>query len=592
MTSHLDNECIPYKKKRAAEEKAQGRQTLLTQAIKPEASIAIDRLTAEQTSHLNKLAGYAVFCGARPFSLFEESAMLDFHAALKPSFKIPSSKTIGGRILDECYSETFLEVLQAIHTSFSINISTDESSTSSKDRVINYCIVTDKKESFCMKLELVEVGTSSAERQAAWLDESLDELETGLQEVYGPGAKLPFINSVATDTCSTMRSFWTKLGVKPRYKLTFFVPCDSHGLQLLIKDILEFPVFSTTMTECNGIVAHFSSSHKQLALLRSYMVAELGKTYALILAVPTRWGTQYNELLSIKRSTLALKKFGKDKKNGCTNTKVLKTLTDSSFWDSVLDLLDLLKPIHDVQVMSESSRGHVGHVRSQWMKIRDHLSQHEFASGLLDRFDARYNLQTSDLHLIAFFLDPKNLEESFGASDSLNRILEYFERYGGILDAKSIFRKELLMFRKRRELFSRADLWEKELCSNPVLFWELAEAYGSKLATFALRVLNTPSNSVPSERSFSAMKLQHSRLRTSLSLTKIHKLCFIHVNRRVLNNSKWKYPKKLYELSEEEELMLENTLLEMEISTALQPQPDMVEDSGDSENPSKRSRMN
>ena len=81
------------------------------------------------------------------------------------------------------------------------------------------------------------------------------------------------------------------------------------------------------------------------------------------------------------------------------------------------------------------------------------------------------------------------------------------------------------------------------------------------------------------------MKLQHLRLRTSLSLTKIHKLCSIHVNRRVLNNSKWKYTKKLYELSEEEELMLENTLLEMEISMALQPQPDVVEleDSGDSE---------
>src|ERR1700722_3755512 len=124
MTSHLDNECIPYKKKRAAEEKAQGRQTLLTQAIKPEASIAIDRLTAEQTSHLNKLAGYAVFCGARAFSLFEESAMLDFYAALKPSYKTPSSKTmIVGGCCDECYSETFLEVLQGIHNSFSINIS-------------------------------------------------------------------------------------------------------------------------------------------------------------------------------------------------------------------------------------------------------------------------------------------------------------------------------------------------------------------------------------------------------------------------------------------------------------------------------------
>jgi hypothetical protein len=90
------------------------------------------------------------------------------------------------------------------------------------------------------------------------------------------------------------------------------------------------------------------------------------------------------------------------------------------------------------------------------MKIREHLSQHEFASSLLDRFDARYNLQTSDLHLIAFFLDPNNLGEAFGTSDCLNRIFDYFEGYGGILDAKSTFRKELLLFRKRKELGKRA----------------------------------------------------------------------------------------------------------------------------------------
>ncbi len=38
--------------------------------------------------------------------------------------------------------------------------------------------------------------------------------------------------------------------------------------------------------------------------------------------------------------------------------------------------------------------------------------------------------------------------------------------------------------------------------------------------------------------------------------------------------------------------MLENTLLEMEVSTALQPQPDVVGDSEDSERVSKRARMN
>jgi hypothetical protein len=34
---------------------AQGRRTFLALAVKPEASIAIDHLMAEQTSHLNKL---------------------------------------------------------------------------------------------------------------------------------------------------------------------------------------------------------------------------------------------------------------------------------------------------------------------------------------------------------------------------------------------------------------------------------------------------------------------------------------------------------------------------------------------------------
>ena len=54
------------------------------------------------------------------------------------------------------------------------------------------------------------------------------------------------------------------------------------------------------------------------------------------------------------RQNRFIKKFGRDKNNGCTNTKVLKTLTDSSFWDSVLDLIDLLKPLHKVQVMSQA----------------------------------------------------------------------------------------------------------------------------------------------------------------------------------------------------------------------------------------------
>lgn len=43
------------------------------------------------------------------------------------------------------------------------------------------------------------------------------------------------INSVATDTCATMLAVWKILDRNPRLfqARALFVPCDSHGLQVL-----------------------------------------------------------------------------------------------------------------------------------------------------------------------------------------------------------------------------------------------------------------------------------------------------------------------------------------------------------------------
>ncbi len=51
--------------------------------------------------------------------------------------------------------------------------------------------------------------------------------------------RLHRINSVGTDTCNTMRDAWNQMARDPRAKHVFFIPCDSHGLQLLMKDIIE-----------------------------------------------------------------------------------------------------------------------------------------------------------------------------------------------------------------------------------------------------------------------------------------------------------------------------------------------------------------
>jgi hypothetical protein len=51
------------------------------------------------------------------------------------------------------------------------------------------------------------------------------------------------MSSSSTDTCATMRKTWTRPGAYLLLKYTFFIPCNSHKLQLLIKDILKSQPF-------------------------------------------------------------------------------------------------------------------------------------------------------------------------------------------------------------------------------------------------------------------------------------------------------------------------------------------------------------
>ena len=60
------------------------------------------------------------------------------------------------------------------------------------------------------------------------------------------------------------------------------------------------------------------------------------------------------------------------------------------------------------------------------------------------------------------------------------------------------------------------------------------------------------------------MKLQHTKLRTRLSIDRIDKLTFIYTNERTLRARDLHYKTKLYELTEEEELEAEEKMLETE----------------------------
>jgi hypothetical protein len=126
----------------------------------------IARMPEERFKRLQKKATYVIYCEAKPFSLWEEEEMKELLKDLEPAWKAPSARVCGGRLLDECYEEVWKEVLAVIKTNpKGINVSTNESATATKERVVNFSILCELG-SFCIKQDAVRTGAFGAEKQA------------------------------------------------------------------------------------------------------------------------------------------------------------------------------------------------------------------------------------------------------------------------------------------------------------------------------------------------------------------------------------------------------------------------------------------
>jgi hypothetical protein len=86
IKNHLA-ECEAYKKKQ--QDEARKQSNLVQSRLTMQKKASITRLTPEQVKILDKKAAYAIFCGARPFSLYDEPNMREFLNLLQPAYTVP-----------------------------------------------------------------------------------------------------------------------------------------------------------------------------------------------------------------------------------------------------------------------------------------------------------------------------------------------------------------------------------------------------------------------------------------------------------------------------------------------------------------------
>jgi hypothetical protein len=528
----------------------------------PTNQLPIHELSVKEKEDLDVRAARVCLVGGYPFTLFESEEMKHFCKGMNSAYKPPTRQRIAGDLLDRVYCD-----IQADTNTFLshdiLNIVTDESSNINHSRICNISIQTSVGTLHYVS-EDVKSTRLNATGYALWLSQHLLRITNN---------DISRINSIATDTCDTMLAMGKQLQLSDQFRHVFFIPCDSHSIQLLVKDILTIPRLKSILSDAQAVVSAFHKSPLQHALLREQQIDCYGKHYSLILAVITRWGTQYRLVHSVLRSKEALRKYAEkvqdvDVKKLSNNA--LAIIKDVDFWRDLDILHELLEPIDEQLKMSESSKGHLGQVLQRWIEILKHLKCKETDIPELTEFvkedgtfAKRFKRQVVPIHILAYYLHPDNVNVPMTAEHEMI-CFKFLENFLPIRQDLHTAWAELQQFRGQVAPFIKSrPCWI--FGDKPHLFWVSMKIHAPILGNIAARVFETPTNSVASEHSFSIQNHLHSKLRASLLSKTVNKLTYTYINGRLLRKIELlkddKNDESLKSPTDEEEVELENILL-------------------------------
>ena len=496
--------------------------------------INFPRLTAIQKEEIDLQAAMWCYMGNHPFTMFDNEFGKQFLKSLNPVYEPPSRKLLAGRLLDSVYSTIKKRTEDIIAAMPNINISSDESSNIKSARICNISVHSESGSLHYLSEDILAKRMTAA-GNADWLRTHLLNLSN-----QNPSR----INSVTTDTCDTMFSMWEEFESYEEFKHCLFIPCDSHGIQLLIKDLLKIPVFSNIIDQAQNLAKAFRKAHLQYARLRENQLHFYGNHQSLILSVITRWGTQLRLIQSILKSKDALKRYASDYGDLPAKERIKRSAIDAirsrDFWMQLESIRELLQPLDEELKKSESGKSHLGHVLSRWLSMLRHLvnrKKTDFAIELesflvtgTGTFAQRYQRQIKPIHVAAYYFLPESRNKEITAQFD-SQIQTFLRRYTTSEDDYSTICFEFESFRAQEPPFEYGRrCWT--LVDHPKLFWHSTFSHTKLLGKLAYRVFSCPVNSVASEHAFSIQNLIHIASRNPLHSERADKLVYMHINGR------------------------------------------------------------
>lgn len=199
--------------------------------------ITFSKLDSLEKKKLDIAFAKACYIQALPFNIYESTSMKEALSLLNPAYNPPHYHAVASNLLDSAYESVKLKVDAEIATIPFLNVISDESTNINNNHIFNICLHISNGALHWVS-EDIGAQQMTASNVATLLKTHLCELSNG---------NLQRINTVATDTCPTMIKVWEFIRQDPEFEHIFFISCNSHDLQLLMKDIVSLPSFKVIL---------------------------------------------------------------------------------------------------------------------------------------------------------------------------------------------------------------------------------------------------------------------------------------------------------------------------------------------------------
>lgn len=486
-----------------------------------------------------KLLARAIVDAGVPFSMVENTFFKLFLKEIRPAFKIPSRKTISGRILQSEYAEAILHLQDQLKSLQYLTIGLDGWEDASGRSIYAFiaCSTTLKK-----SLVLDILDFSGKQQTAEFI---LNETINVIERV---GTNFTKFNSIVTDNCSVMLKFRRLLC--SRYPHIENVRCIAHSINLIASDYLKNQYVKETFQKCCKLVNYFRASHFWYEKLLKW-----GKSNNTIHKLETYTETRWYSISKVFQSVYSYEAGFKNcvqlySQNKSTYPSIPKAIneiiSDRRNFENTEVCSQVTRLVANAIAESESNETTCGICFGSYLKLFQNTKEIEKLDVVTD-----YCLSILQKRFREFFENPIFIlgmlmeqryhnfvvNSMYTAADAYYDLLSLGKKWGFMYQDVQDLKEALKNYYQKTGYFLD---YSKDGCTS-FEWWNQVKSEHtgiSTLKTIALMIISIVPQNANTERLFSSLGHQHSKSRNRLNMDSLRMIGHLKCYYNTISNAK------------------------------------------------------